>query len=483
MPRLFPRPWEGLHPAYPKHPEPLPANPCIDKVPVCGSIGGLIWGAGRSLVGRPAPGSTVRATAVCTVVGTVMAIIQEMRARKDAYSCLKNEGIKPRPRVLFEYTENRTTEDYMVVGAGLGLLVALRRRSLSGVRGWHRFVGAASFGATAGFFVFLSRYTERVEAAWELRRVTEARAATLRTNSPYMSSAFPEVFRSAPSVNTPENQLHNDPSNTLLTAFGVLDAAQLNSALSPAPNGDSLLYGQQLVIELQQGIVQDVPGIAPFLFTIFDNDIEWTPQVDYHWTPQTTEHGIRLLRTIIADLTHRSIVYAAELHYLNKYITEREHQLYKEADPSSKIIQRKILEWLNSHHSDFTAKVSAYAWMISEAKKRIRQLETPNEQVEWQPSMIGPMQAGDRRSHKLEKTLQQLRRHKENLQGVIGFLESSVIADEGSDESSDDYTQDLRELKQNRVATELLISDIEALERRLDAKYDGDDAGGGDAQA
>jgi len=106
MPRLFPKPWEGTHPASPKRPEPLPVKAVMTNSVYLASLLSLTTGACRLLFCWPGPGSYSRVAAYATPsIFVFQTFVVTGMERRYVQPLLEAEGVPLRTLSIFKHSK------------------------------------------------------------------------------------------------------------------------------------------------------------------------------------------------------------------------------------------------------------------------------------------------------------------------------------------------------------------------------------------
>ncbi|KAH7124147.1 hypothetical protein B0J11DRAFT_331850 [Dendryphion nanum] len=204
MVRLFVPSGDGQHAVVPRQPYPLPASPETHAIPKYACIGAAVWTGLQSIVRGNVTGAFVRTTAILTPLLIANQSVQSFVEKQAVAEVFKNSGIRPQPWKLIRFEEPLNLDSWALGGAIVGLCIAARGKSLPGVLGWDRYIGASAIGwavgssAGAAYFKSISPGGEWAKAIL----VNEARRrdyVDATTNSDFWgpienSQSFPRIF-------------------------------------------------------------------------------------------------------------------------------------------------------------------------------------------------------------------------------------------------------------------------------------------------
>lgn len=451
--RILPKPWEGSHPAFPKTPEPLAVSG-IWTPALVGSISGLLMGATRRLLRAPFAngGNTLSSVGCWTAVASAAAAFLEVRqnelAKQDIYPLLEAEGIEIPRRKFFERSNEMTRDDAGVIGAAVGLLLyPMLRRPLPAKssfaptfnRVMSRF-GAASLGATSAFLLFTAVRFSACDAA--LRKNIAQDAIAKRIYEQKTGRKAPDWLY----------QHLLEPEDVGQAGVEIPLGAHL--AMLSANAGDELF---------PTTVSPQPPGSNPHHVVIVNGKTHYLNTRDYLWRPANSEEGLRLLHEQLNDLNGKrsSLVQTAEFLWIEIAKRERKYMKENEPDTTSGRQLRKTLELLSSMHSNIWTEISEIDWLIADTKKIILQVQKAGDWIPDKPLHI------DLKTYKPERVLELVRQHKEKMAQMLSHMDSLIVTSE-SDQLKRE--ENLKEIKENDIATGELLRELEERVQNSDAR-------------
>jgi hypothetical protein len=447
--RILPPPWAGTHPAFPRTPEPLPANRQPQTAAVFGLVFGTLWAGLRSTIGRSYPGIFLNAIGASTIglVGILGAneAAGEQIWKADIYAILKQDNVPIPRRKLYEKTSQWCEDDFAALGAAVGLTssLLLRRSRLwpnATIKfGLRRAVGGLSIGWSTGFLVHRLCYFQEVQTATE-KANAELQEAEQLWMQRLMKPGPAMIYRR---WDTLEGQLQKAKDSSTGMQF-------------PLPfHGDaSDIEGDQMFSK--HAVIPQAPGTRPHNSFVVNGKPEYSATRDYRWQPNSPAEGIETLQDHIEDLKVRRAKLRRQAEFLFYEVADRERQYGqrdKFIDSERSRLQRKALELLSSTHSNLWVTISMYNWLIDDSQKMLLQLQTNGA---WLPE-----KTGDPTAHTPDGLLEQIREHKKTSEMKLEQLENvseSVII---SAEDRETMTSNIREAKENIKATSEVIEDFE----------------------
>ncbi|KAL2352299.1 hypothetical protein BJ546DRAFT_989256 [Cryomyces antarcticus] len=480
--RLFPPPHEGLHPRYPKAPEPLPASDVV-LAPVVGGSAGALMGLARFVFRRPKPGSAFRvATFITLTYGGLAAFTDHWLAPRQARRYFEREGIKIPAPVLWERSRTVCSDDYIVAGAvaGLGLL-AIKRNRVIPQSALVKVLGAMSIGSFAANVVFPIGRREQLQQARLIHQMQQDQ--TLDFMPPEQRKLIMDLrARFSPSA--------------ILARF---TQGQSNNAAPQQSGGSGWSFpGLQQVTPTKQIAVTinkdpdeldiDEQDPQPHLSLDEDGEREFIPLTNYKWSPATNEEGIRALEKHIERLQERRARRAREAEYLWHQLAEREAAYYAErAGSPSRDEKRAKLELLGSMHSTHWKDISDIDWMIADSQKNILQLRAMINKSKWIPELSRASEKGDPQStlnellglrEKLLASRMQIEETEQHMTQVTQGLKWGTVPVVGTDAAKNDLREVQKVqngLKKDLELLEQLIKTADALIEETETRIKGNE--------
>ena len=348
--RLFPQPWEGLHPAYPKAFYPLPASDYVNA-PIVGGWAGLLGtGLGALLRSRPEIGLTV---AAYTTVGSVLIYgLQDYVEGNIARPYLQSQSIEVPRRRLFERTgfDHIDYDDIVVSGMGVGLLVATLRRRPWTITGFSRFAGAASFGAVGATLPLKIVPWRSYEQAVQRNEVQLIVA----------QSYEPEIERMIGPEGAPQDPFQMRHANTRGSegSLGEMHQSALVSDLDwqdPRPH------------------IRDMDGSEPF----------YKPLRNYAWIPTLKSRPSLLDHQSQLRGTRDQMAKEAELYWHRIATKEADTYDSDRIDPE----RQASLAMLNVIHANLWLSIAKIDWMLADTNKILLQINAMEHGKHWIPPL------------------------------------------------------------------------------------------------
>jgi len=447
--RLLPPPWEGLHPAFPKPPEPHSSSAILSTLPSA-STGGLLFGVIARIFSTTGGATTLAATGTLAMLsigyGGLKDALRTWTAKEDVYPVLRDEKIEVPPRQFFESTKNWSYNDSQVIGAAVGLATfAVMKRPLPGSgRRILRALGAACFGSTVGGTVFVNTMLGPKIVADDPMVIQQSFAKQIyesKTGKPGPRWLYPLAIQ--------KEEIEKEQARSI--------AAVMSSQFGLEHDLDDGTYAEN---------VQPQPiGSSPHPIVLLDGKAEYQVTRDYTWRYENSEEGLRLLNKQLNDLTgaRKGLVEMAEFLWIE--VAKRERRYHKESDPESADGRqlRKALELLSSMHSGVWGQISDIDWLIADTKKIMLQIQKGGDWIPENPKSI------DLKTYRPERILELIRRHKENTTRLLSTLENMAVPYDGDQEKLNDS---LKEVRENDMATENLVREMEERVRNPSSSSD-----------
>ncbi|KAF1935254.1 hypothetical protein EJ02DRAFT_428599 [Clathrospora elynae] len=370
MVRLFVPEGEGQHPLTRPHPRTVPAQPEIISAPWRASIAAAGFTGFLALCGRSRPGTFLKSAAFLGVVDlswTVAGLYGRQELNRGVFTMDK---IEPKPSKLWESTKHWTTEDAALGGGAMGIFMAMGPRSLPGVYGLTRFLGAATVGCALGFKAgqaFLVRIPPQLLTLLDeadtmtrhheyerLLQKEEAKASLSRVGKlalSYQTSPYMRILRSPLQVG----------------GMGGLTARQHHHS-HDAPHVHGSLAAR--VAEMDQYTVVQVE---------FKQGELSGPDIEQGYRAYKDELQTRdstSLQEWLERTQHLKQKTASEMQYVWQYLGEREQAFYQLVhEDREKDIVRRELQLLNNMASDLVTRCAILGYHESDAVKRLQQIE------------------------------------------------------------------------------------------------------------
>lgn len=364
---ILPPPWEGLHPAFPKRPDPFNTN-ALTNAPIIGGTFGLAWAAGNAVFRRN-PASGLKAAAWCTVLSAAFGVGAEQLVGKIyARPYLESKGIQvPRQKLVSRLLN--VDEDTCIIAGGIaGVLLARSIAQPWSVTGWKRSVGAFSMGGFVGDLAnYAFHWRQVVPCAEQVQRQKEMKAMyqeeLKRFRSTQVMTKYGMSFESSSSMgNNTKN--HNTGLEDAARQMGTTSMAQiLRDMQKTAEENLDKLAGAHDSRRLDEEDPQ------PHYSEMRDGERVFRPDTNYLWTG-TPEH----LETHIAVLRKRREGLKAEAELLFHKMAVKEAEYH--ASANKKEDTRIALEVMNHLHINAYLEISQLDWMIADSQKTQLQLRT-----------------------------------------------------------------------------------------------------------
>ena len=488
-------PGEG-HRIQPRAPEHYHGNSTIPLASILSVSLGLAYTTLRSIAGRIAPGTFLRATAASACLTLpLLSIAPAFKTHVFVRPALARDGAPPPRRRLWENNGRLGRDDCLLAGGALGALAALRARSFPGAAGWRRYVGAVTAGSFGGWLVGQTAFPDSKYAAsvlaWQqqMRRAAELKMQLALDAESDAGRAF--VVRKA------MLWLASLDLRRYGGARGVRASLQVGGLQSGM--GSSQEMGSQQSIAAQPGMrPQPImvplspeddegdedededeartlpPGTAPHTVAVVDGGVLLLPETDYLWSPRSAEDGLWTLRQYIAKLQDERARLAKEAEYVWLELAKKEHTYYRERDgdeDGAREVQRRALNLLDSIHHSHWRRISDIDWMLANLKKNMRQIEAMqvgDGQAAWLPrpqALAGSV-------HSPELTRNCIRSHWEGTKHVIDVLEEVASSPNTPEEARTGVNTNLEDVRVSLKATEALLKEFEEKVQEADRNSD-----------
>ncbi|GAB7352684.1 hypothetical protein MBLNU459_g3045t1 [Dothideomycetes sp. NU459] len=368
---LMPPPWEGLHPAFPKRPDPFNTT-SLTNAPVQGGTIGLAWTVGAAMFGK-APGTGLRAAAYVTLVSLVGGVaVEQYVGRMIAQPYLESKGLTVPRQKLVERPFHADENSFIIAGGCAAVLLSRMVAQPWAVTGWRRAIGAFSIGSFGGslcsygyHYNQIKPYAERLRQQKQVALVysqdvkdfhrqrkdmgeTQAANADRLTGGPPGMTSLQQLLKDVGNMTTGNNR----------DAFVGLPAAASHDLdeKDPQPHYSELRDGERI----------------------------FKPETNYKWKPGPD--GVEKLEEHISTLRERRTRLAQEAEHLFHNITAKEAEYYKTSSSTPAKDERRIaLEVLNHLHINAYLEISQLDWCIADSQKNILQIRAMEKDTHWIP--------------------------------------------------------------------------------------------------
>ena len=364
MTRLFPRPFLGLHPAFPDpDPDEMASLP-TGWLPGGGLVGACAFAIDRVFRFSRRPfGHSAAVAAYSGLAFLAWHSLNEFKMTMVARRFLGHHGIQIPKRTVCDRLGCFDRDDAIILGSLGGLIVAARLRKPREVGGWQRWVGAAAIGSFAAANLqpfWHCRFDLQAMAAQRARR--EARDQQMRKYAPEIEQLF------------------------------KADRTPFKAPVNAKPDSrPSILFGagmDPMVIALLPETLSDIPqefntGQSPHIVTRHKGETEWIPSpvTNYSWIDTVDPAQVipKLGKQMLA-LRARRRAYAQEAEFLWRWLGEKESEYLllrqKSTDPQAEKETCKLymyIRMLGLQHGRVWLAVSKMDLAIADTQKRVEQ--------------------------------------------------------------------------------------------------------------
>jgi len=363
--RLFPSPWQGLHPAFPETPAPLSASGSTSAPTVGASVGLYGVAVGAFLKERPTMGLTAAAYTM-VLAGCGYAALNYVEGNT-ARRFLETKGIEVPKRRIVERLGSFDQDNVLLLGALVGIAVAGRRIRPQHLSRFSWYGGAACFGTLGSTMVLkVAPWPARREAAEQgLKNAMIAQqyqGEVIAAVDPEMKDRWwPQMNRQSSTPNGPSAPPASiQGGQETDQRAGPLRAA-LAQILGPSGFGDGDISEAEALsaLETAQSDQLDEDDPQPHLSNIEDGERVFKPVTNYKWSPRSHEDAQRCLNEHIEHLKKRREEISKEAELLWHTVATKEAEYYEtKNDTPLKAEQRAALEIMNEIHINIWLQAS-----------------------------------------------------------------------------------------------------------------------------
>lgn len=394
---ILPPPWEGLHPAFPKRPEPFNTN-ALTNATTAGGTFGLLWATGAILF-RKSPHTGLKAAAWVTTLTAAAGLgSEQVIGRIYAKPYLESKGITvPRQKLLVR--PFNLEEDNFIVAGGIGAVLLARSIAKPWqVTGWKRVVGAFSMGAFVGDLTNYAYHWRQIYPCAE--KVAQQKAQRAQY------AAELKEFRTKTIAAKYGVSIETSGSLDVSTEPGTGTTSATDVAAGKHPGSTTSM--QQLLRDLQKTAEESMEKMAGNDTPHPDDDTDpqfhfselrggervFRPDTNYNWngTPAELDQHMAALQARREHLKQE-----AELLWHRLAVKEAAyHSSADTSDESEREVNRIALEVMNHLHINAYLEISQHDWMIADSQKKALQLKTLSQSSSTTPWIPPPPTGSDR---------------------------------------------------------------------------------------
>lgn len=393
--RLFPPPYEGLDPAYPVTPAPLPCSKVWD-----GAVNGAFIGVLGTLIGafRKRPGMGLTYAAYGTLGSSLVGIIQEVAVTDVRIEYLQEKGIRVPRRSYYERLGSVDYDNFAILGAATGIVVAASSRRLPTVQGFTKYFGAASFGVLGAHSAMLSvqwpklregiNTALRQEELWSRRKPEADNWPTAGLSSTYTSLIKLRVLYNERTKSEPQtSQVEHQPIADVIG--GMFKHGQPpNQAPEPVGVASREMVGEfvDAMDDIDEATRLDETDPKPHLSAVHDGERVFQPATNYRWS--VGPNGEVEMKAHLAHLQAKRLELSREAELVWHKMAVKEAEFYKlSRDHPEKDLARAALQVLNVVHVSLWTEISVQDWMIADTNKNLLQWQAIGDKSAWIPSL------------------------------------------------------------------------------------------------
>jgi hypothetical protein len=356
---------EGQHALTRRLPDPLPPRDLYKAQGTVVESLGIV--ALLAIVGKSRPGTFLKATAYLSTAHICAATWHGYSSREINRAVFKLDNIDAKPGRLWERTKHWTVDDMCIGGAVLGAFLALQPRAFPGVKGWRRFLGAATvgsaFGAHYGTEIFLNLSPDVVHAAF----TTNTHIRTLQYQRLKQDMKAQETL-----------------SRFGRLAFAVNASPIWSMSINPFKNGSqsgpSGMAGNTEG-DILPGPIEDTTKRTVFQIQFDKGELEG-PDLDLGgrtYTDSLSDRNVNTLQEWLDHLEGIQKITSSEALWVWNHLANKEHQFYNlQEDNDEKDKIRLELRALNHVTSILAMRESILIHFIADARKRLEQMDQKN---------------------------------------------------------------------------------------------------------
>lgn len=370
---ILPAPWEGLHPSFPKRPDPFNTN-FLTNALVQGGTAGLAWTVGAVMF-RKTPASGLKVGAWVTLLSLVGGgIVEQYVGRAVAQPYLEHKGFTIPRQKLIERPFHADENSFIIAGGCAAILLSRMVTQPWAITGWKRTLGAFSIGAFGGSLCSYGYHYPQIKPYVESIR----RQKQIALNYSTEVKAFHKAQRDMDDTHaTGDGQLANG-------ALGMTSLQQLlkdvGNNMTPGDTKDAYSGMAEAVASYDL----DEKDPQPHFSMLREGERIFKPETNYKWKPGPD--GIEQLEEHISTLRGRRTRLTQEAEQLFHNIAAKEAEYYKTSSSTPQKEERRIaLEVLNHLHINAYLEISQLDWCVADSQKNILQIRAMEKDSHWIP--------------------------------------------------------------------------------------------------
>jgi len=365
---ILPAPWQGLHPAFPKQPDPFNTN-SYTNAPVQGGTIGLAWALGAALFNRsPVVGLKVAAWSTVASLAAGVAV-EQYTGRVLAQPYLESKGLTVPRQKLIERPFHADENSFIIAGGFAAISISRMVAQPWALTGWKRTLGAFSMGAFGGSLCSYAYHWPQLFPYVE-RRQKQKQIALMYTQD-------------VKNFHANRNELGDDRVTKPHSDTGASGMTSLQQLIRDV-GGMHVGSNKDASLPEAESDRQDELDPKPHFSDMREGERVFRAQTNYKWKPGPD--GIQELEDHISTLRARRTRLAQEAEQLFHYMAAKEAEYYDTSHITPQKDERRIsLEVLGHVHINAYLEISQLDWCIADSQKNILQIRAMQEGSHWIP--------------------------------------------------------------------------------------------------
>lgn len=316
-------------------------------------------------MGRSIPGSFLKITAYLSAANIAAASLDGYGRREVNRALFKLDNVEAKPGKLWERTKHWTIDDICLGGGVVGALLAVNPRALPGVRGWKRFLGAATVGSAAASYYVTPRWFQAMPVMTAVNatdnQIRTSQYDRLREDAK-AQEALSRFGRWALAVYTwPGWRLRMNP----------FESASTRTTGPPMSSTENPHVGLTK---------EEMEKYSIFQIEFNGGELQG-PDVEHGYRAykdKLAERDPDALQEYLERLQEVRRTTSMETLYIWHCLEAKEQNFYKlQGDDEQVDIARRELQLLNNIGSDFASREAILAYHIDDVLKRLKQIQHP----------------------------------------------------------------------------------------------------------
>ncbi|KAJ4382834.1 hypothetical protein N0V86_002059 [Didymella sp. IMI 355093] len=440
-----------------------------------------------SILGLARPGTFLRSAAAIGLVDGAVTACDIYGRQELNRAVFKLDGLEnPRPFKLWERTKQWTLEDASLFGGATGLLIASNPRLFPGVTGISRFVGVTIAGCAIGaktaewaFGHGAPHQAKRIQWVLAMQRRAYYQRLSQDEEAKASLSRFGQALLMSYTGDSALMRILSKP-------FGGMSGMANPGGASVTGQGHG--HNDAHIEAMRQLKIQQAHAKQPVIMLAeFEKDELAAPDYDgghRQYRMDAADTDLEALQEHLEHLNKLRAEEAKELAFVWQELGPKEHKMHQlsQEDPEKDLIRRE-LQLLNSIATHTSVRLAVIGYAQADARKRLAQIRNENPAAiskialpvmnELPPDNdLSENYVPQKIAARIRKRWQDARSDAAQVEHVLSQfdeLKAQGMTHGHANEQAEALRENQTQLKQNVVATERLLKELEERISKADA--------------